>query len=237
MNKSITLEDICNGNTSNNPTDDVYNSFNNFIFSEDIKVIGKLLKRFEFFLKVKDLPGDIVELGVYKGSGVSTFSKFLQLYCPNSIKRVIGFDLFDTNTTVFDGYNNGITMKVVYDKVDSETLTLDSVNKNLSNINQNVYELVKGDICVTTDEYSKNNPGFRISLLYIDVDLDEPTYFGLKNLWKHIIPGGIILFDEYQYHKFDESNGVDKFLRDNNLNYEILSTNFLAPDCYMIKKN
>jgi hypothetical protein len=206
----ISLKDICNNNTLNNPTNEVYKSFNDFIFSNDIKVIGKLLKRFEFFLKVKDLPGDIVELGVYKGSGVSTFSKFLQLYCPNSIKRVIGFDL---------------------------SLTFDGVNKNLSNIKQNFYELIKGDICITTEEYSKNNPGFRISLLYIDVDLDEPTYFGLTNLWKHIIPGGIILFDEYQYHKFDESNGVDRFLRDNNLNYELLSTNFLAPDCYMIKKN
>jgi hypothetical protein len=73
-------------------------------------------------------------------------------------------------------------------------------------------------------------------LLYIDVDLAEPTYHGLKNLWNHIIEGGIILFDEYQYHKFDESNGVDRFIKELNLTEKVFSTNWIAPDCYMIKK-
>ena len=81
----VKIEDICNNHSKNNPSNEMYNYFNNLIFSSDIKIIGKMLKRFEFFLKIKDLPGDIVELGVYRGSGVSTFCKFLQLYCPNSI--------------------------------------------------------------------------------------------------------------------------------------------------------
>jgi hypothetical protein len=234
--KKVSLEEICNNNSKNNPSVTTYKSFNDFIFSNDIKLIGKLLKRFEFFFKIKDLPGDIVELGVYKGSGVATFSKFLQLYCPNAIKKVIGFDLFDTNNDVINNFKNGYTMKTVYNKVDENLLSYDSVLNNLTNLNKDNYELIKGDICKTTEQYSEENPGLRISLLYIDVDLQEPTYYGLKNLWKHIIPGGIILFDEYQYHKFDESNGVDKFLQEIGIKYEIMSTNWLAPDCFMIKK-
>jgi hypothetical protein len=50
---------------------------------------------YDFFNKVKELPGDIVELGVFKGSGIATFSKFLEIYCPNSNKKIIGFDIFD----------------------------------------------------------------------------------------------------------------------------------------------
>jgi hypothetical protein len=81
------LLDICNNITKNVPSDDVYRAFNDFIFSSDIKVIGKLLKRFEFFNKTKHLPGDIVEIGVFKGSGIATFSKFLELYCYHSTKK------------------------------------------------------------------------------------------------------------------------------------------------------
>ena len=82
----------------------------------------------------------------------------------------------------------------------------------------------------------KENPGFRISLLYVDLDLNEPVYESLKNLWDRILPGGYIIFDEYEYHKFDESNGVDRFLKDFNISYDVVSTNWMAPTAYLIKK-
>lgn len=50
------------------------------------------------------------------------------------------------------------------------------------------------------------------------------------------LPGGVILFDEYEYHKFNESTGVEKFLKERNLDYTLKSTNWLAPTAYMIKK-
>jgi len=49
-------------------------------------------------------------------------------------------------------------------------------------------------------------------ICHYDLDLNEPVYNSLKNLWDRILPGGYIIFDEYEYHKFDESNGVDSFL-------------------------
>ena len=42
--------------------------------------MGKMLHRFEFFLKTKHLPGDIVEIGVFKGSGIATWLKFIEIY-------------------------------------------------------------------------------------------------------------------------------------------------------------
>jgi hypothetical protein len=55
-------------------------------------------------------------------------------------------------------------------------------------------------------------------------------------LWDRILPGGIILFDEYEYHSFSESNGVDKFLKENNIKYNLKSTNFMCPTAYLIKE-
>lgn len=235
------LKDICNDNIKNMPSDNTYSSFNDFIFSSDTKLLGKLLHRYDFFTKVKDLPGDIVELGVFKGSGVATFSKFLDIYCPNSNKKIIGFDIFDTNDadTILnkDGLFDKSNMNLVYSKVSESELSIESVSKRLENMNlHKKYILVKGDIEETLPKFLEENPGFRISMLYIDVDLDRPTYCGLKYLWDRILPGGIILFDEYEYHKFSESCGVDRFLKERNLPYELKSTNWIAPTAYIIKK-
>ena len=233
------MEKICNNNSKLNTTDSVYESFNNFIFSNDIKVIGKLLHRFDFFNKTKNIPGDIVEIGVFKGSGVASFSKFLEIYCPNSNKKIVGFDIFKNNDQeILNKYDEDDkkNMNVVYSRVDEKELTLQSVTNRLDNMNiHKKYILIEGDVEETLPEFVKNNPGFRIALLYIDCDLDKPTYYSLKYLWDRVLPGGIIIFDEYEHHSFSESVGVDRFLKENNITYNIISTNFMAPTAYIIK--
>lgn len=130
-------------------------------------------------------------------------------------------------------------MKPVYNKVTNIELSSENIKKKLSNVNSDnsKFILVEGDVCNTTKQFVNENPGFRISLLYVDLDLNEPVYESLKNLWDRILPGGYIIFDEYEYHKFDESTGVDRFIKKFKLDYEVVSTNFMAPSAYLIKKN
>jgi hypothetical protein len=222
------------------PSDEIYDNFNKFIFSNDIRIIGKLLLRFDFFKYTKHLPGDIVEIGVFKGSGLTSWLKFIQIYTPHTNKKVIGFDFFSSNDTLT--YTNNIDcgdkLDLVIKRVNSDDLTLESVKQNIidSGINSSNLILVKGDIIKTTKEFVYSNPGFRISILYLDADLAEPTYHSLINFWDRIVPGGYIVFDEYEYHKFNESSGVEQFLKEKNIEYTIETTNFLAPTAFMIKK-
>ena len=67
---------------------------------EDTKVLGKLVARTLLAEKTRHIPGDIVEVGVFKGSGVLTWLKLKKLLFPNSMKKVIGFDFFDTKSLV-----------------------------------------------------------------------------------------------------------------------------------------
>jgi hypothetical protein len=169
--------------------------------------------------------------------------KFLQVYEPNSNKKVIGFDIFDTNDaeTVLnrDNSNEKDSMFVVYDRVNHNELSYKEVKNKLSNIgvSNDRFLLVKGDVEDTIPKFIKDNPGFRASLIYIDVDLDRPTYVSLKYMWDRLLPGGIILFDEYEYHKFTESNGVEKFLKEYNIDYNLKSTNWVAPTAFIVKKS
>jgi hypothetical protein len=230
--------DIYNNNLNNFSSQENYDIFNNFIFSNDIKILGKLLHRFDFFSRTKHLPGDIVEIGVFKGSGVASFLKFLDIYCHNSIKKIIGFDIFDPeNSNIVlqkDNENDKQKMQDVYNRVNVLDRTLENVSFKLKNINDN-FILIEGDVEQTLPKFTSENPGFRISLLYIDVDIERPTYNSLKYLWDRVVPGGIIVFDEYEYHKFSESSGVDRFMKERNIILNLISTNWMSPTCYVIK--
>jgi hypothetical protein len=124
----------------------------------------------------------------------------------------------------------------VYDRVEHESLTLQSVTQRLSDMKLNSRAiLVDGDIAETLPIFVKENPGLRISLLYIDVDLERPTYVALKNLWDRVLPGGVVVFDEYEFHKFSESTGVEKFLKEMNIEYTVKSTHFMGPTAFIMK--
>ena len=74
----------------------LFDNFNSFILSEDKRVFSKLIARTLLYDKVKDVPGDIVECGVFKGTGMYAFLKLKNIFNPNSSKKVIGFDFFNT---------------------------------------------------------------------------------------------------------------------------------------------
>ena len=232
------MSDIFNSDPKNNPAQQIYDSFNSFIFSNDIRIIGKLLHRFSFFEKTKHLAGDIVEVGVFKGSGVASWLKMIEIYMPHSNRKVIGFDIFDSKENIFTSFKNGDRMTAVLDRTTKNDLSLQKVTESLEStkISPSKFILVQGDVCKTAKTFVELNPGFRISLLYIDLDLDEPGYHSLLNLWDRIVPGGYIVFDEYEYHKFDESCGVDRFLKEKNIEYTIETTKFIGPTAFMIKK-
>lgn len=218
------------------PSQDIYNSFNDFIFSNESLIFNKLAKKIEIYSIIKPLVGDIVEFGVFKGSGTALWMKLKKLYEPHSLMKIIGFDYFNPSNLLneLEGDNNEI-MKYVVDRVDHTDLTIESVSERLSKIDNDSYLLIKGDAVKECSKYYNKNQGARIKLLYMDLDLGDPTYEILKILWDKVVNNGIIVFDEYGYHRFDESNGVDKFLNEIKDQYKIINTNVNAPSMYIIK--
>lgn len=217
---------------------DIYDSFNSLIFSEDLKVISKLFARCLLFNSVKDVPGDIVECGVFKGSGIMTWLKLKKALAPNSPKKVIGFDMFDSSALV--GKLNGVDKERMENLFKSRNFemtgdyrdTLMAIAAN-AGFSMGDIELIKGDASETTGVFSSTRPGAKISLLYMDMDIEKPTYDTLVNLWDNVTNGGIVVFDEYGYHQWSESRAVDRFIEERGLKINIL--NFNAPTAYIQK--
>jgi hypothetical protein len=217
----------------------LFDNFNSFILSKDRRVFNKLMSRALLYNEIKDIPGDIVECGVFKGTGMYTFLKLKNIFNPNSSKKVIGFDFFDTEGLIssIGGGQDKEAMDTLFKKRNFEhksSFKDEFHNQLLSHgFSSSDFELVEGDISITSQAFSQANPGLKISLLYLDLDLEIPTYQTLNNLWNNVTKGGIVVFDEYGYHKWSESKGVDRFIEEKNL--EIKSLNFMCPTAYIKK--
>ncbi len=212
----------------------VYDAFNEFIFSSDRKLFGKLASKLEFVEHVKDVPGDIVELGVFKGSGMMGWLKSLSQVSINH-KNVVGFDFFDADSTVESvGSSDQQVMESLFKDrgFDPEGYEVELENV-LTSAGFGNFELVKGDVTETVQQYLEDNPGFRASIVNFDLDIEEPTETCLELLWDRVVPGGVVIFDEYAIKQWTESNAVDRFVKDNFLTLK--PTRYFAPSAYVEK--
>jgi hypothetical protein len=214
----------------------IYDSFNSLMFSEDTRVFHKMVKKIELYNEIRSLVGDIVEFGVFKGAGMALFLKLTKLNEPHGLTKVIGFDYFKPANTLNDlsGTNKDL-MQNVLTRVEEDELALVNVQARLDRVQNPNYLLIKGEAVSMAKEYYDANPGARIKLLYMDLDVGEPTYHILKRLWDCIVVNGIIVCDEYGYHQWDESNGVDRFIKEIPGAYRIVNTNISSPTLYIVK--
>ena len=213
---------------------DIYDAFNNFIFSKDQKLFAKLASKIQFCEATKYIPGDIVELGVFKGSGLLTFLKANKLLSSNT-KKVYGFDMFDNEklvkniSTSDDNVMSDLFTKRKFNPRGYEETLKEIINK----AGFNNYSLIVGDVFETLPNFLSRNPGFRASIINFDLDTYEPTKFCLNKLWGRLVNGGIMIFDEYGINEWTESAAVDEFINEHNL--KIKSTPYPCPTAYLTK--
>ena len=75
---------------------DIFKAYNNLIESNDVERLKKIIIRYELFKKSLKVPGDIIECGVFKGTGHIFWLKLIKIFDDNSLKKVIGFDTFSS---------------------------------------------------------------------------------------------------------------------------------------------
>jgi hypothetical protein len=207
------------------------------------------LKRFlahtEFFKMTLDVPGDIAELGVFRGLGLMTWANLLECYCiGDRTKRVFGFD----NWSGFKKLDREDGREDVTVQKFTGGFSPSSYKEELSNA-IDIFDrdrfipwkkrviLIEGDIEESVPHFVKENEGVRFSLVHFDCDLYAPTKSALNALWPRLSRGGIFLFDEYAIPEWPgETLAVDEFLSDKpDVKIKTLQwTN--APAGYLVKK-
>jgi hypothetical protein len=187
---------------------------NNFYLSCDKNRLAKVYAQFELFQRTINLPGDIVECGVFKGTSLVRFANMRELFCNSSAKKIIGFDAFGEFPETEFELDKKSREKFISDS-GQEGIGQDQLMEVLRHkeMDKNV-ELVPGDINKTLSNYIDENPSLRISFLNIDVDVYEPTKACLDLLFDKVVKGGIILLDDYCSLFPGANKAVEDFLQD-----------------------
>ncbi len=89
-----------------------WKAYDDFLLAGTLDRFTKLWARYDLFKKVIDIPGDIVECGVFQGGGILYWARMLRLFNGVSQRKVIGFD-------TFGGYPD--SMKGDFDKTASDS--------------------------------------------------------------------------------------------------------------------
>lgn len=212
---------------------ELYNSFNQWMFSSDKKLFGKIASKLEYCEKTKNIPGDVLELGVFKGSGMMAWLKALEIVSVNH-KKVYGFDFFDMQKAVDAAKEDYQVMHHLFEGRDFDPQGYEEIlDATLHKAGFNNFELHKGNVCHTLPNFLDKNPGFRVSIVNFDMDVEEPTLIAMEALWDRLVPGGYFLFDEYAFKEWTESNAVDEFCRKHG--YQIETTRYFAPSAFLRK--
>jgi len=160
-------------------------------------------------IRLNNIPGDIVECGVWKGGNIYGTLEYLFEY--KIEKNIWIYDTFEgmTSTTVEDFDFNGNSGKIWEKKCFCSLEDVKSL-MNKSNYKKSLIKYVKGDICETLD-ISENIPD-SISLLRLDTDWYLSTKKELEILFPKLVKDGILIVDDYGHWQgskkaFDEYFG------------------------------
>lgn len=174
--------------------------------------IAKFLAQAECFRRSLNVPGEIVECGVFKGASFARWAMLRDLMSHRQAKRLIGFDTFGEYfpaDTIRDDELRANVVRAAGDAcISQDRLVSVLTDKGCAD---NV-ELIAGDIRETVPKYVEDHPELRISLLNLDVDFGGAAGVILEHLWPRISTGGVLILDDYGTFE-GETRAVDRYFR------------------------
>ncbi len=185
---------------------------NNFYLKSNVSRLNKALCQYELFKQTSNIPGDIIECGVFKGISLIRLLTFRDLLIKKVKKKVIGFDAFGK----FPKQKIKEDQKFArsHDKSSGYGISHNQLNKILISKKFKNFQLIKGDIKKTLPKFLERNKKLKISFLHLDMDVYEPTKFALEYLFSKVSKNGIILIDDYKNVK-GATKATDSFLKKN----------------------
>jgi len=179
------------------------------------------------YIRKNQIDGDYVECGVYKGGNILGILKYLEHH--NLTADVWAYDTFAGMTAPEDidvDYNGSLAINIL-----DEVMCLSPLEEFIETISSSNYpkekvKIVVGDICQTLLDVG-NIPD-RIALLRLDTDWYASTKIELEVLWEKLVPGGIMIIDDYG-HWQGCKKAVDEFFDGKNQKfYQIDYTGILT---------
>ncbi|SNY44035.1 TylF/MycF/NovP-related O-methyltransferase [Paractinoplanes atraurantiacus] len=156
---------------------------------------------YELFKLTLPVKGSIVECGVFRGASFMTFAQLSAALEPTNLtRRLYGFDSFGGFPSVSagdrpdrTGARTGDLAADSYEEL-SKLLEIYDTDRFLGHLPK--ARLIRGDVTETIPAFVADNQHLVVSLLFLDLDLYEPTRVALQHFLPRMPKGAVLAFDE-----------------------------------------
>lgn len=201
--RSVAEQEVSRGyaqlfESSKDPTEIKLQTFPKYVRRQDVT---RFLCLYELFKQILPVKGSIIECGVFRGASLMTWAQLSAVLEPTNLtRRIYGFDSFEGFPHVC-AKDEGRSKKAMPGELSSqsfeellESIKLYDANRFLGHANK--VELVAGNTLQSIPHFLTENPHLVVSLLFLDMDLYEPTKLAIEQFFPRIPKGGVIAFDE-----------------------------------------
>lgn len=206
------------------------------------KEISHMLFFYEMYKNIVNIHGSIFDFGCRWGRNLSYFVTLRGLLEPyNYTRKIIGFDSFEGYLGVEkkkDGKHKSMTIgsySVSKNYVVHLEEMLSTKEDELPINHLKKFEIIKGDVNKTFDDYLNNHPEQMVALAFFDLNLYKPTKVVFDRVLKKINKGSLIIFDELNHESIPgETIAFREILDKNKINVRLLRSPISASKSYFI---
>lgn len=188
------------------------------------------------YILENNLEGAVIECGVFDGNMELIWIK--ELMQNNAVRDIYLYDTFNGMTTPCEFDFTAPDSK--YFSMNKEELfrnwSAGKINEQthswcyapLEKVKARLYatgyppdhiHYIVGNVCETLKD--KANIPNKIAILRLDTDWYESSKFELEQMYDHVVPGGVIVFDDY-YHWEGQRKATDDFFKSRGLEYDFV---------------
>jgi Methyltransferase domain len=146
---------------------------------------------YELYKKTMGIAGHIADVGVYKGASALLFSKLVQIFEPESLTLVHGFDWFKGTQA---SEEDSLQMTGAYCESEKRLRDLVTLQKL-----DNVLKIHCLDIANDIDSFFDRYPYMRFKLVFLDSGTYDVVSSAIKAFWPRLTPGGLLVFDQFNH--------------------------------------
>jgi hypothetical protein len=188
--------------------------------------LNRCFTLYELYKKTLGISGHIAEIGVYKGFGSILFGKLTQIFEPESLTMVHGFDHWGGTDATTDSPLQIVGGNKANEHTVRELIQLQGLDSTVK-----IHNL---DVVTGLDSFFERYPHLQFKLVFLDSGTYDCTSSAIKALWPRLNVGGIMIFDQNNHEVAPgESQAIRELLPNEKI--ETIPGSWM-PNSYIIKK-
>jgi hypothetical protein len=169
--------------------------------------LSRFLNLYEIYKMTLGVAGHIAEAGVYKGAGTLLFAKLTQIFEPEALTLVHGFDWFKASVL---GDEEPLVTDGGYIE-DRERVTRLITAQRLDHVVR-IHDL---DLRSELGRFFDENRYLQFKLVFLDAGVYDVVISCLEHFWPRLTSGGIMVFDQFNHELAPgETRAIKEFMPD-----------------------